>query len=235
MRAESTRYRLPMRLLAAAAVALAFAAPAAAKTPRLSAADRAAITRAIDVFVNHAVKRADTAAAYGVVAPEMRPGISRREWARGDIPVYPFPARGQTHPWNVLYVTREEVGLELQLMPRPHAKVGPIIFHIYLRPVRGGRWLVDSFMPVATLAPLGAKKAKVLAVTDYSPQAQSGGPPGGSGRISRIYIVAPFVAIALLLFGFAVWGAGRVVRDRRLRGPRRGTLPPLPDRFSRST
>ena len=107
------RYREPMKLALpiAAAAALLLAAPAAA-APKLSKADRAAITRSIDVFVNHAVKRADTAAAYGVVAPEMRPGISRKQWSRGDIPVYPFPARGTTHPWNVLYVTREEVGLD---------------------------------------------------------------------------------------------------------------------------
>jgi hypothetical protein len=106
-----------MRLVLVAAVALALAAPAAA-SPRLSPADRAAITRSIDVFVNHAVKRIDTAAAYDVVAPEMRPGISRKQWTRGDIPAYPFPARGTTHPWNILYVTRDEVGLELQLNPR---------------------------------------------------------------------------------------------------------------------
>ena len=53
-------------------------------------------------------------------------------------------------------MTREEVGLELQLQPRAGSKQGPIIFHIYLRPV-GKRWLVDSFMPVATLAPLDAE------------------------------------------------------------------------------
>src|SRR4029077_14530941 len=95
-----------------------------------------------------------------VVAPELRPGITRKAWAHGDLPVYPFPAQGTTHPWNVLYVTREEVGLELELIPRAHSQQGPIIFHIYLRPVRGGRWLVDSFMPVATLAPLGSGQAK---------------------------------------------------------------------------
>lgn len=217
-----------MKALAAAVLALAFVAPAAAAAPRLTPADRAAINRTIDDFVNHAVKRADTAAAYDSVAPELRPGITRKQWARGDIPVYPFPARGQHHPWNVLYVTRQEVGLELELIPRARSKVGPIIFHIYLRPVRGGRWLVDSFMPVATLAPLGAKKSKVLSVRDFSPGAQGDGRSASPGQINRIYIVAPFVAIALFLVGLAAWGTGRAVRNRRLQGPRGGTLPPLP-------
>lgn len=219
---------MPMKVLAAAIVALAFAAPAAA-APKLTPAERAAITRSIDVFVNHAVKRSNPAAAFDVVAPEMRPAMTRKEWARGDLPVYPFPARGTTHPWNILYVTREEVGLELQLMPRSGSKEGPIIFHIYLRPA-GKRWLVDSFMPVATLAPLDAKKTKVRSVRDYAPQNAGGVSLGGGGphRLSSTWIVLPFGLIGAVLVGFAVWGLIRVVRNRRLQGPRGGALPPLP-------
>jgi hypothetical protein len=217
-----------MRMLAAALVALAVAAPAAAQT-KLTPAERAAITRSIDVFVNHAVKRSNPAAAYDVVAPELRPGMTRKSWKGGDIPVYPFPAAGKTHPWNILYVTREEVGLELQLQPRAGSKQGPIIFHIYLRPV-GKRWLVDSFMPVAILAPLDAKKSKVLSVRDYSPQNAGGTSLGNSGphRLSSIWIALPFGLIGAVLVGFAVWGVARVVRNRRLQGPRGGALPPLP-------
>jgi hypothetical protein len=217
-----------MRILAAALVALAFAAPAAA-APKLTPAERAAITRSIDVFVNHAVKRSNPAAAFDVIAPEMRPAMTRKAWARGDLPVYPFPARGTTHPWNVLYVTREEVGLELQLMPRAGSKEGPIIFHIYLRPA-GKRWLVDSFMPVATLAPLDAKKTKVRSVRDYSPQNAGGVSLGGGGphRLSSIWIALPFGLIGAVLVGFSVWGLARVVRNRRLQGSRGGALPPLP-------
>jgi hypothetical protein len=220
-------------VVAAAALALALATPAAA-APRLTAADRASINAALDVFVNHAVKRENPAAAYDVVAPELKAGISRKAWAKGNIPVYPFPAQGRTfHGWNVLYVTRQEVGASLQLMPRPHSEVGPIIFHVYLRPVHG-RWLVDSFMPVATLAPLDAKKTKVRAVTDFSPQAQGDGAGGGQGRISGIYLVAPFAVVGLVLLGLAGWGLRAVVRDRRLRGPRRQSLPPLPPSRVRS-
>jgi hypothetical protein len=218
-----------MKLLAAAVLALALAAPAAA-APRLSKADRAGITRAIDVFVNHAVKRSDTTSAYDVVAPEMRPGISRSAWAKGDIPVYPFPAAGTTHPWNILYVTREEVGLELQLNPRTRGEQGPIIFHIYVRPAGEGRWLVDSFMPVATLAPLHAKKSSVRSVRDFSPQVAGGVSLGGSGpgRLSSVYLLVPFGLVGATLLGLACWGLVRVVRNRRLAAPRGGSLPPLP-------
>lgn len=223
-----------MKLVAAAALALALvlAAPAMA-APRLSAADRAAITRSIDTFVNHAVKRVNPAAAYGVVAPELRPGMNRKQWSSGNIPVYPFPARGQTHPWNILYVTREEVGLELELLPRPHSQQGPIIFHIYLRPVGGGRWLVDSFMPVATLAPLDAKHSKVRSVRDYSPQGAGGvalGTQGGGGQLSSIYLLVPLALILPVMLGLAVWAIARAVRNKRRFGIRRSSMPPLPGR-----
>jgi len=217
-----------MKILAAAIVVLAFAAPAAA-APNLTPAERAAITRSIDTFVNHAVKRANPSAAYDVVAPEMRPGMTRKSWAHGDLPVYPFPARGTTHPWNILYVTREEVGLELELIPHSGSAQGPIIFHIYLRPV-GKRWLVDSFMPVATLAPLDAKHSKVRSVRDFSPQSAGGISVGGGGphRLSSIWVVLPFALIGSVFIGLVVWGLACVVRNRRLQGPRGGALPPLP-------
>jgi hypothetical protein len=218
-----------MKLLAAAAVALALAAPAAAQ-PKLTPAQRAAITQSIDTFVNHAVKRQNVGAAFDVVAPEMRPGITRRAWERsgGDLPVYPFPAQGQTHPWNILYVTREEVGLELQLQPRKGSEQGPIIFHIYLRPV-GKRWLVDSFMPVATLAPLGSGKSKVRSVRDFSPQ-NAGGVSLGAGephRLSTVWLLIPFALVGAALIGFALLGVYRFFHNRRAYGPRARALPPL--------
>src|SRR5690349_19928348 len=219
-----------MKLLAAAAVALALAAPAAAQ-PKLTPAQRAAITQSIDTFVNHAVKRQNVGAAFDVVAPEMRPGITRKAWAHsgGDLPVYPFPAQGKTHPWNILYVTREEVGLELQLQPKKGSEQGPIIFHIYLRPV-GNRWPVDSFMPVATLAPLGTGKTKVRSVRDFSPYNVGGVTPDSAGARQRRMIghILPFPLVGAALVAFAVWGLCRFSHNRRAYGPPARSLPPLP-------
>ncbi len=126
-------------------------------------------------------------------------------------------------------MTREEVGLELQLQPRDGSKQGPIIFHIYLRPV-GKRWLVDSFMPVATLAPLGTGKTKVRSVRDFSPQAAGGVALGGGGphQLSSLWLVVPFALVGAALVGFGCWGLSRLFRQRRLRSPRGGALPPFP-------
>jgi hypothetical protein len=85
-------------------------------------------------------------------------------------------------------------------------------------------------MPVATLAPLNAKHSRVRSVRDYAPQSAGGVSLGGGGphRLSSIWLVLPFGLIGGVLFGFVVWGVARVVRNRRLQGPRGGALPPLP-------
>jgi len=213
--------------LAAAVLALALAAPALG-APRLTPAERASINKTLDIFVNHAVKRQNPAAAYDFVAPELRAGTSRKAWAKGNIPVYPFPAAGHTfHGWTVLYVTREEVGAELELLPRRHSKVSPIIFHVYFRPVRG-RWLVDSFMPAATLAPIGSNKPSVVAANDFAPAGRGEGNGNGPSRLNHIYLVIPFATMGLVVLALVGLVVAARVRDRRVVGFRRKDLPPSP-------
>jgi hypothetical protein len=224
-----------MRLLpalTACLAALVVAAPATASQGRqLTASDRKAINATLDVFVNHAVKRKDAGAAYGVVTGALRADMTREAWSRGSIPVYPYPARGHRfHEWTVQYVTRDEVAIQLLLMPRPGSKLGPIIFHVYLTPSHG-RWLVNSFMPAATLAPLGAKP-KVTAITDFMPQAQGEGSSGGPGQLSQVYAIIPFALVGLVLLGLAAWGVAAWVRDRRLTRSAERKLPPLPPHLS---
>jgi hypothetical protein len=219
-----------LAILVASAAVLVAAAPAAAKEPRLSPSDRASINATLDAFVNHAVKRKNVAAAYDVVTPTMRDGMTRKQWSRGDIPVYPYPAAGHRfHKWTILYRTNEEVGIELILAPpaRLERKLGQILFHVYLQP-RHGRWLVDQFMPGATFAPVG-KPPVVQGPGDFL------GTPGGQtynresierdakpARLSAAYLFIPFAIIGLLLAGLVAWGVVHKLRNRRLDGPRVG-------------
>jgi hypothetical protein len=210
-------------LVALTAIALSFAGPAGASGRRLTAADRKAISASIDTFVNHAVKRQDVAASYDVVAPELKAGMTRKEWAKGDIPAYPYPARGTSHGWTILYVTRDEVAVNLILRPKVGIKMRGILFNLYLRPV-GGKWLVDSFMPAATInTELFGGTARVTSVRDFSPGAQSGG-PHGKPLVSSVVAFVPFAVLALLLLGLGgalAWGA---LRYR----PHAASLPPFP-------
>jgi hypothetical protein len=208
------------------ALSLWIVAPASGAAPHVSASQRKAINHTIDLLVNHAVKRHDPAAAYNVVTPTLRADMTRKEWASGSIPIYPYPARGTAfHGWTIKYVTPGEVAVELMLQPRQGEKVGPILFDIYLDPV-GGKWLVDSFMPVATFAPLNAKKPKVRALNDFMPRQGTNlfTAPNGRGRVSSVVAYVPFAVIGLVLLGLI---GTLVVGGLRYR-PRAGGLPPFP-------
>jgi hypothetical protein len=209
--------------LALTALALSLAAEAGASGRKLTPADRKAISASIDTFVNHAVKRQDVAASYDVVAPELKAGMTRKEWAKGDIPAYPYPARGLSHGWTILYVTRDEVAVNLILRPKPGVRMRGILFNLYLRPAHG-KWLIDSFMPAATInTELFGGAARVTSVRDFSPGAQSGG-PHGKPLVSSVVAYIPFAVLALVLLALAgalTWGAMRY-------RPRAGSLPPFP-------
>jgi hypothetical protein len=213
-----------LAILAASVASLVAAAPAWPKEPHLSPSDRAAINATLDVFVNSAVKRKDIAASYDVVTPTLRGGMTRAQWSRGEIPVYPYPAAGKRfHEWTIQYRTSEEVAIELILSPtaRHKRELGQFLFHVYLQP-RNGRWLVDSFMPGATFAPEG-KAPVVQAAADFqaTPGGQSYNRDTGARKhapvqVSSDFIIIPFAMIGLLLAGLAAWGVTHWVRARRI-------------------
>jgi hypothetical protein len=197
-------------LVVAVAAALVLAAPASA---RLTKADRAAIDRTFDAFVPSAVERRDPAASYDLVTAQFRGGATRAQWASGNIPVFPYQARGRTfHGWSIDYIQGNEVAFELMLQPR-NPRGDAIAFDGSLKKVHG-RWLIDSFNPSATFA--GGGGAKVVGPTDFTAQRSPGGDAGDS-RLSAVWFIVPGVVFALILMvpiGFlaASWRRGRTTR-----------------------
>ena len=218
--------RLSVGLLAAALVA---PVGAAAKTP-LSHRDRRGIDRTLDAFIPLAVARRDPVAAERLVTSDIRTSSTKAEWQRGDIAVYPFPARGKRfHYWALDYVDGNTVGIHIMLRPKKDAKkVGPIIFDIDLQR-HGSRWLVANLSPAAVFSPEGAAP-KIITMRDLGPRT---GEVTGKSRINpKLGAAIPlgFVALVLLLAG-GIWARGRL-QERRAEAqygsPR--TLPPLPRR-----
>lgn len=204
--------RLSLALLAVAAVV----APAASARARLSAAKHRGIDRTLDEFVPTAVQRHHPAAAWALAAPALRVGTSLSDWRRGNLPVYPYPAAGNRfHYWTFSYRDGREVGVELQLHSRRPARIGPITFKVSLVP-RGGRWLVSSFMPAATFAPVGAAP-RVRSQADFAAGSMNE-PTRDRPRLGTIWFLAPLSVLGLsvvLALGFPLFKWERERRELR--------------------
>lgn len=196
-----------------------------AKSVRLAKADRREIGKTLVAFVQNGVAQQDLTAAYDLVTPSFRGGTTRSQWQKGASPVYVYPAvtRGISGNWRVDYSYRNQVGVALMLSSTRPRKVGQIIFHGELRQ-RGGRWLVDSFSPVATFSPIGVGRQRETGPADYT---------GGSrtdaysqkAALSILWIVVPSGLLALVLLvplGFVIVSR---VHDRRLTRAHEATLP----------
>jgi hypothetical protein len=99
-------------------------------------------------FVLTAVRRQNVDDSWEMVCPEMREGYTRAAWAKGDIPVVPYPA--VFAKWHLSYSFQREVDLQVALYAKPGKKLRPVVFDLTLHPCgksSSERWLVSSFLP----------------------------------------------------------------------------------------
>jgi len=188
---------------------LAFALPGSASAARISSADRQEINRTVDTFVNSAVKRQDEEASWNVVTPSFRYGVSRAAWAKGNLPVYPYPARGTTfHSWTVDSASPTVVDFEL-MVPSRLSKTDSIQFQGEVKKIHG-RWLINSFNPAATFAAGGT----VVGPHDFTASAGGGGGKGVA-RLGSTWIALPAALIGAGLLLVLAWFLLVWVRSRR--------------------
>jgi hypothetical protein len=120
----------------------------------VTADTRREIDATVDRFVASAVVREDLDAAWELASPEMRAGISRDDWERGELPVLPYPAEAiAAVDWELGYVDRDAVIVDVMIQPTRGSGERVQVYSAQLS--RGGgegeRWLVDSWIPAATL------------------------------------------------------------------------------------
>ena len=104
-------------------------------------------------FVLTAVARKHVDTSYDLVCPAMKEGFTRERWAKGEIPVVPFPV--DFAKWRVSYSFKREVNLQVALWAKPKAKIKAAVFDVTLQPCgteAGKRWLVSSVIPVSSAA-----------------------------------------------------------------------------------
>ncbi len=102
-----------------------------------------------DAFVRTAVRRHDLAASWPLIHPNLKQGLTRREWLSGDIPVVPFPAKGII-AWDLDWSYPGDVAADVVLQPLPKSGLYQKTFTIEFKRVgraSENQWLVYSWVP----------------------------------------------------------------------------------------
>jgi hypothetical protein len=121
-------------------------------------------------FVNTAVKRTHIEKSFDLATPALRTGYTRASWAKGDIPVQPYPV--ETVKYDVKASFADEVWLQVAVFPdKKHKSIVPTTFDLVLKPFGQGKarhWLVDSWAHTGYLSvPAAPEGAKTPAVVEY--------------------------------------------------------------------
>jgi hypothetical protein len=126
--------------------------PAQVSTPEKRAPVSAAEIALARRFIETAVARKDLDTAYSFVHPDLRGGLTRAQWDRGNIPVLYYQAdNAKTVGFKVDYSYQSQALFEVNLHARPGTETRPsLLFFLGLKREGGkstGRWLVNYFEP----------------------------------------------------------------------------------------
>ena len=170
-------------------------------------------------FVATAVLRNHVDDSWELTAPELRGGLTRKQWKTGEIPVVPFPARElDSVRWRLDYSIENHVGLQVAMLPRADSTAKALTFEMEL--VRSGRaadrhWLVDYWAPLGPGVDTPAARI----------QRQIGG-SSAPNRLSGKWLAVPVIAVfgTLLALPIALTVRGRIRHRRAERAYRAGLL-----------
>jgi hypothetical protein len=175
---------------------------------------RRGIDATLAAFVRTGVTRADPAAAWNLVTPAMRAGISRKDWNNGELPVSPLDARDDDLGWNLLSSYPGDVTVDVVIHPRKRTKEGAIAYAVEFKRTRGGRWLIDSMVPehIFGAEPAPTKKPLPPLPPGFKPKAPR-------GALGPIWFIVPGVLLGLAILvpiGFAIrtWLRHRAIEKR---------------------
>ena len=102
-------------------------------------------------FILTAVARKNLAEAYNLTHPDMRLGMTLRQWKTGNIPVQPYDVSSLSQArFDVQAVGPKLVSILVGLLPKKGSKVKPGVFDMDLSRVGQGakrHWVVSYWMP----------------------------------------------------------------------------------------
>jgi hypothetical protein len=124
----------------------------AAAPPHRAAKLTAAELQVAYAFLDTAVARRHLDRAWGIVAPELKDGMSLEEWKKGTIPVVPYPVEEANVSLKAVDSFTDVAQLRVTFVPRAGTKAAAATFMLGLRNV-DGHWLASAWQPSSPVAP----------------------------------------------------------------------------------
>lgn len=114
---------------------------------KLTPAARTVVVR----FLKSAVGRTELATSWDLATPELRAGVTRAQWMRGELPVVPFPVGDlETSGFQILESGPNKVLLQVLLVPEPGTEYNPTRYDMTVeRATKTAPWKVSYTMPYA--------------------------------------------------------------------------------------
>jgi hypothetical protein len=201
-----------------------------------TAEKRRAVSAVLAKFISGAVSKHDLAGTWDLAGPDLRQGITREDWIKGQIPIVPFAAskRGQGKWSLVNYSYPNKVGLELLMFPEHRSGQ---LATVETDVVRGqdGRWRIDYWMITKLHGPGSAAAADSASAMSEGPpnvhklpgkkKAQASrheaaseparDPTGGVEHLDATWLLVPGAIVAVALFALLGLGVKAWLRNRR--------------------
>lgn len=163
---------------------------------RVTRATRREVDAVMTAFVRHAVAREDPVKAWDLATPDLKAGQTRAEWRRGEVPVYPFPARvDEATGWRVIESFQDDLMVSVLMHSRPGTNRGAIAYQVELKRLGRGddkHWLVDAFIPERVYSPPSANEQPERSAT---PQPSS----VPKARLSSWWFLLPGMILSLIV------------------------------------
>jgi hypothetical protein len=190
----------------------------------LTRAARAALLDVAQRFLTSAVVRSRVGESWELAHPDLRQGLTRREWTTGDIPVVPYPV--DSARWRLGYSYVDRVGLEVYVLPRPGARVEAMVFDMELKPLGSGdgrRWRVASWVPRSSGVRQPPPPSPERAAAERRAQAEAEDNMLGAGWL--LAPIAAFLGVLALPVFLGLRDRRRYRRGERLHEQHRAGLP----------
>jgi hypothetical protein len=192
-------------------------------------AEQAAVHPVLAEFIRHAVAREDPEKAWNVSGPDLRQGTSEEQWAKGKLPVVPYPAASKgLGQWSyVKYSYTDLVGLEVFVFPKPGSGYSAMTADAEVKKNSDGQWQVNYWMPErfhgpaalsAKAKPTKTAKKAALAASKKKSTSQSATPTTSNPNqalLGGAWLLLPIAILALIILAPLTLLLIGIIRNRR--------------------